>query len=123
LVHLGDETSVGICAAALRDQLWRDSIAAGGKAYASDLAENSSVAAASIALLRDAQALESVLTFMKAHAETASHPGNQLSIWTTQRLAGSEANGMTRLRARIRARQDKTSTASRRGRKTIVQRV
>jgi hypothetical protein len=61
------------------DQLWRDSIAAGAKPYASDLAENSSVAAASIALLRDAQAFESVLTFMKAHAETSSHPGNQLS--------------------------------------------
>jgi hypothetical protein len=115
---------VGICAAALRpDQLWRDSIAAGGKPYASDLAENASVAAASIDLLRDAQAFESVLTFMRAHAETSSHPAISSAIWTTQRLAGSEANCMTRLRARIRARHDKISTASRRGRKTIVQRV
>jgi len=115
---------VGICAAALRpDQLWRDSIAAGGKPYASDLAENSSVAAASIDLLRDAQAFESVLTFMKAHAETSSHPSNQQSYMDDTAFGRQRSELNARLRARIRALHDKIGTASRRGRKTIVQRV
>src|SRR5262249_9549842 len=56
---------VGIRAGALRpDQLWRDSIAAGGTPYASDSA---SAAAASMELLSGQQPLESMLTFLKAH--------------------------------------------------------
>jgi hypothetical protein len=115
---------VGVCAAALRpDQLWRDSIAAGGKPYASDLAEPSSVAAASMDLLRDAQAFQSVLSFMKAHAETWDNTSNQQSYMDDTAFGRQRSELKARLRARIRALHDKINTASRRGRKTIVQRV
>ena len=84
---------VGIRATAWRpDRLWRDSIAAGGKPHESDLGERSSGAAASIRLLKDPQPFDSVLTFLKAHAETSSNIVNPQSLWMRLRLAASAAN-------------------------------
>jgi hypothetical protein len=66
---------VGIRAAALRpDRLWQDSIAAGGKSFA-----ESSVAAASIGLLNGPQPFDSVLAFLKAHADMSSDTVDQQS--------------------------------------------
>ena len=104
---------IGIRAAALRpDQLWRDSIAAGGKPYASGLAEDRSVAE----LLTGPQPFDSVLTFMKAHAETSSNTSN-LQNYLDDTAFGRQRSELTAwLRARIRALHDKVSTGGRRGR-------
>jgi hypothetical protein len=109
---------VGIRAAALRpDQLWRDSIAAGGKPHASDFAEGRSVAAPSLALLKDPQAFDSALTFMKAHAETSSNPSNQQGYMDDTAFGRRRSELIARLWAQIRALHDKLSTSGRRGRR------
>src|SRR5262245_31384900 len=65
---------VGIRTAALRpDRLWRDSIAAGGKPYSGGL----SVAAASTTLLKYPQPSDSILAFLKAHAQILSKTSRQ----------------------------------------------
>ena len=59
---------VGIRATALRpDRLWRVSLAAGGKSYESDLGEGS------MTLLKGPQSYDSVLTFLKNHAQMPSN--------------------------------------------------
>ena len=83
----------GIRTAALRpDQLWRDSIAAGGKPYASGLAKAQGVAAASMELLTGPQPFDSALTFIKAHAETSSTSSTPQNSMDTLPLVASEAN-------------------------------
>jgi hypothetical protein len=106
---------VGIRAAALRpDQLWRDSIAAGGKPYKSDVGEGRSVAAASMQLLPGPQPFESVLTFLKAHAETSSNTSNQQSFMDDAAFGRRRSDPIARLRARIRALRFKATTRGRR---------
>jgi hypothetical protein len=105
---------VGTRPAALRpDQLWRDSIAAGGKPYEGDLAEGTSVAATPMELRKGPQALESVLSFMKAHAETSSNASTQQSCMDDAAFGRPRSERIARLRARL---LDKVSTAGRRGR-------
>jgi hypothetical protein len=105
---------VGIRAAALRpDQLWRDSIAAGGKPYKSDVGEGRSVAAASMKLLPGPQPFESVLTFLKAHAETSSNTSNQQSFMDDAAFGRRRSDLIARLRARIRALRFKATTRGR----------
>jgi hypothetical protein len=100
---------VGIRGAVLRpDQLWRDSIAAGGKPYACDAP---SVAMAAMDLQMCPQPFDCVLSFLKAHAET---PSNQPSCWDEAAFGRQHSELATRLRARIRALRD---TAIRAGRK------
>ena len=106
---------VGIRAAALRpDQLWRDSIAAGGKPYKSDVGEGRSVAAASMKLLPGPQPFESVLTFLKAHTETSSNTSNQQSFMDDAAFGRRRSDLIARLRARIRALRVKATTRGRR---------
>jgi len=106
---------VGIRATALRpDRLWRDSIAAGGNPYESDLGEGLSVAAASPVLLKGPEPLDSVLSFLKTHAETSSNTINQQG-WTDDAAFGRQRSELiARLRAQIRALHDKATTGSRR---------
>jgi hypothetical protein len=69
---------VGIRAVALRpDRLWRVSLAAGGKSYEGGLGEGSRVAAASVTLLSSPEPSDSVLAFLKAHAQTSSNTVQQ----------------------------------------------
>jgi hypothetical protein len=108
---------VGIRGASLRpDQLWRDSVAAGGKPYESELAEPPSVAAASMELLKPPRSFASVLSFMKAHAETSSNTSNQPSYMDDAAYGRQGSELIARLRARIRALHDKLRTGGRRGR-------
>jgi hypothetical protein len=94
--------------AALRpDQLWRDSIAAGGQPYASDLAQDTSIAATALELL-----LDCVLSFMKAHAETSRNASTQQcrrddAVFTrprSQRLASLRARFLDKLSAQASGR-------------------
>jgi len=105
---------VGIRAAALRpDRLWRVSLAAGGKSYEGGLAEGSRVAAASMTLLKGPQPSDSVLTFLKAHAQTSSNI--KQPSWTDDAAFGRQRSELIeRLQARIRALRDK-ATSGRRG--------
>ena len=106
---------VGIRAAALRpDQLWRDSIAAGGKPYESHVGEGPSVAEASMKLLQGPQPFESVLTFLKAHAQTSSNTSNQQSFMDDAAFGRQRSELIARLRARIRALRHKATTRGRR---------
>jgi len=106
---------VGIRAAALRpDRLWRVSLAAGGKSYASDLGEGSRAAPASMTLLEDPQPSDSVLTFLKTHAQAPSNTAKQQS-WIDDAAFGRQRSELIeRLRARIRALRDKVTTGRRR---------
>ena len=105
---------VGIRAVALRpDRLWRDSVAAGGKPYESGLGEGESVAAASMKLLKGQQPSDSVLTFLRAHAQTSS---DTQSLADDAAFARQRSELIARLRARIRALRDKI-TPSGRGRR------
>lgn len=81
---------VGIRAVALRpDRLWRDSVAAGGKPHESGLGEGASVATASMKPLKGPQPSDSVLTFLKAHAQhRATHSAGRMML----RLPAREAN-------------------------------
>ena len=102
---------VGIRAAALRpDRLWRVSLAAGGKSYASGLGERSRDAAASMTLLKDSQPSDSVLTFLKAHAQTSGNTVKQWS-WVDEAAFGRQRSELVeRLRNRISALRDKATT-------------
>src|SRR5262245_50481056 len=105
---------VGIRAAALRpDQLWRDSIAAGGKPYETDSA---SVAAVSMELLKGQQPFESVLTFLKAHADTSNATVNQQSWWDEAAFGRQRSERVAKLRARMRALHEKVNAGGRRRR-------
>ena len=102
---------VGIRATAWRpDQLWRDSIAAGGKPYESDLGERPSGAAASMKLLKDPQPFDSVLTFLKAHAERSSNTVNPQSFMDDAAFGRQRGELIAMLRARIRALHTKATT-------------
>jgi hypothetical protein len=108
---------VGIRAPALRpDQLWRDSIAAGGKPYESELAAGPSVAATSMQLLKGPRTFDSVLSSMKAHAEMSTNTSNQQSYMDDAAFGRQRSELIARLRARIRALHDKLRTGGRRGR-------
>lgn len=107
---------VGIRAAALRpDRLWRDSIAAGGKPYESHLGEGPSDAVGSMKLLEGPLPFESVLTFLKAHAETSSNTINQ-SFMDDGAFGRQRSEPIARFRARIRSLRDQATTRSRRRR-------
>jgi len=104
---------VGIRTAALRpDQLWRDSVAAGGKPYETAAGEGSSVAAAGMAVLKGAQPSDSVLTFLKAHAQTPS-TAKQHSWLDDAALGRQRSELVDRLRARIRALRARAATGGR----------
>ena len=102
---------VGIRAVALRpDRLWRDSVAAGGKPHESGLGEGASVATASMKPLKGPQPSDSVLTFLKAHAQISSNT----QCWADDAaFARQRSELIARLRARIRALRDKITTAGR----------
>jgi len=88
---------VGIRAAALRpDRLWRVSLAAGGKAYESGIDD------------------DSVVTFLKAHAQAPSNTAKQQSWMDDAAFGRQRSELIERLRARIRALRDK-AISSRRG--------
>jgi len=109
---------VGIHGVALRpDRLWRDSIAAGGKPYnKDDLAQGLSVAAASRKLLNGPEPFESMLTFLKAHAETSNTSINQQSYMDGAAFGRSRSELIAGLRARIRALRDRATAIGRRRR-------
>jgi hypothetical protein len=95
---------VGIRTPALRpDQLWRDSVAAGGKPYENRLGERSAVAAASMTLLKDPQPSDSVLTLLKAHGQTSSNATKQQTWLDDAAFGRQRSKVIDRLRARIRA--------------------
>lgn len=102
---------VGIRAVALRpDRLWRDSVAAGGKPYENGLGEGASVATASMKPLKGPQPSDSVLTFLKAHAQISSNT----QCWADDAaFARQRSELIARLRARIRALRAKITTAGR----------
>ena len=103
---------VGIRTGALRpDRLWRDSVAAGGKPYENGVGEGSSVAAASMRRPQGQEPLDSVLTFLKAHAQTSSNTKTWLDDAALSRQQGEL---IERLRARIRALRDRAATGGRR---------
>jgi hypothetical protein len=105
---------VGIRAAALRpDRLWRVSLAAGGKSYESGLGEGSGVTAASMILLEGPQPSDSMLTFLKAHAQTSSNTVKQQSWMDDAAFGRQRSEFIERLRARIRALRDKATTGRR----------
>src|SRR5262249_26619435 len=99
---------VGIRSAAFRpDRLWRGSLAPRGKSYESGFGEGSRVAAAS---MKGPQPSESVLTFLKAHAQTSGSTGKQQS-WRDDAAFGRQRSELIdRLRARIRALREKATT-------------
>src|SRR5262245_22164985 len=103
---------VGIQGVALRpDRLWRDSIAAGGKPYNKEvLAQDWSVAAASLKPLKNPESLDSMLTFLKAHAETSNNTNNRPSCMDDAAFSRQRSELVARLRARIRALRDKATT-------------
>jgi len=107
---------VGIRASALRpDQLWRVSLAAGGKSYEIAIGEKSHDAAASVTLPKCPQPSDAVLTFLKAHAQTSSNTVNQQS-WMDEAAFGRQRSELVeRLRARLRALRQK-ATNGRHGR-------
>ena len=102
---------VGIRAAALRpDRLWRVSLAAGGKSYQSVLGEEPRVAAATMTLVKDPQPSDSMLSFLKAHAQTSSNTAKQQSWMDDAAFGRQRSELIERLRARIRALRDKATT-------------
>jgi hypothetical protein len=105
---------VGIRTGALRpDRLWRDSVAAGGKPYENGLGEASGAAGASMTLLNDPQPSDSVLAFLKAHAQTSSNTIKQQTWLDDGALCRQRSELIARLRARIRAVRDKAATGGR----------
>ena len=107
---------VGIRAAALRpDRLWRVSLAAGGKAYESGMGEGSLGAAGPVTVLKDQQTPDSVLTFLKAHAQTSSNTAKQQS-WMDDAAFGRQRSELVEwLRVRIRALLRDKAISGRRG--------
>lgn len=105
---------VGIRAAALRpDRLWRISLAAGGKSYESGLGEEPRVAEAAMTLVKDPQPSDSMLSFLKAHAQTSSNNVKQQSWMDDAAFGRQRSELIERLRARIRALRHKTTTGRR----------
>jgi len=87
---------VGIRAAALRpDRLWRVSLAAGGKAYESGIDD------------------DSVVTFLKAHAQAPSNTAKQQSWMDDAAFGRQRSELIERLWARIRTLRDKATTGRR----------
>ena len=108
---------VGIRTAALRpDQLWRDSVAAGGKPFESRVGDGSSVAAASMTRPNGPQASDTVLTFLKAHAARSGDAMQQQICWDDAALSRQQSKFVQRLRARARALRDAATAASRKQR-------
>jgi len=106
---------VGIRAAALRpDRLWQVSLDAGGNFYDSGIGEGSLGAAGPVTLLKDQQPSDSMLTFLKAHAQNSSNTIKQQSWMDDAAFGRQRSELIERLRARIRALRDKV-TSSRRG--------
>jgi hypothetical protein len=93
---------VGLRTPALRpDRLWRDSIAAGGRPYETRLGDGSTVAAAAMTPLKDAQPSDSMLAFLKAHAQSSRNAIAQ--AWLDgAALRRQRRKLIERLRARIR---------------------
>jgi hypothetical protein len=107
---------VGIRTGALRpDRLWRDSVAAGGRPYESSspessLGEGSHEAAPS--RLPGPQPSDSVLTFLRAHAQTSID--TKQPTWLDDAAFGRQRSEFIELlRARIRALRNRTATRSR----------
>jgi hypothetical protein len=99
---------VGIRAAVFRpDRLWRVSLAAGGISYENGLGDGSRIASASVTVLEGPQPSDSVLSFMKAHAQASSNTGKQLDEAAFSR---QRSKLIERLRARVRALRDKATT-------------
>jgi len=104
---------VGIRAAALRpDRLWWVSLAAGGKSFESGLGEGSRAAAASTTPLKGPLPSDSVLTFLKAHAQTSSTTVQQ-SFMDDAAFGRQRSQLIEGLRGRIRALRDKATTGRR----------
>src|SRR5262249_7918527 len=102
---------VGIRAAALRpDRLWQVSLEAGGKSYDSGIGEGSFGAAGSVAPLKDQQPSDTMLTFLKAHAQTSSNTIKQQSWMDDAAFGRQRSELIERLRARIRALRDKVTS-------------
>lgn len=103
---------VGIRTAALRpDQLWRDSVAAGGKPYERGLAAGSNMAVDSMTRLKGPQPFDAVLSFLKAHAQVSSNTIRQ-QTWSDDAALGRQRRALIeKLRARIRTLRDRTTTA------------
>ena len=101
---------VGIHTGALRpDRLWRDSIVAGGKPYENRVGEGSRVAAASMSPVKAPQPSDSVLTFLKAHAQISSNTNRQ-QTWLDEAALGRQRSELVeRLRARIRVLRDRAN--------------
>jgi hypothetical protein len=107
---------VGIRAPALRpDRLWRASLAAGGKSYEGGLAAGSRAASASMTLLGGPQPSDSLLVFLKAHAQMSSDTVKQQNWMDDAAFGRRRSELIERLRARIRAVRDRATTG-RRGR-------
>jgi len=108
---------VGIRTGALRpDRLWRDSVTAGGKPYENALADGSRAAAASMTLAQGGS--DSLLTFLKTHAQTSSNSVKQ-PTWLDEAAFGHQRSELIeKLRARVRALRD--GAAGDRGRPSSV---
>src|SRR5215467_194995 len=105
---------VGVRAAALRpDRLWQVSLAVGGKAYERNLGERCFGAADFVALSNDQQTFDSVLTFMKAHAQMSSSAAKQQSWMDDTAFGRQRSELIERLRARISAVRDKVISSCR----------
>jgi hypothetical protein len=105
---------VGIRGAALRpDRLWRVSLAAGGKSFTCGLGEGSRVVAASLTPLNGPLPSDSVLTFLKTHAQTSNSVVRQQS-WMDDAPSSRQRNELIeKLWARFRAIRDKATTRRR----------
>jgi hypothetical protein len=98
---------VGIRAAAFRpDRLWRVSLAAGGKSYESSFGDGSR-ASVFMTVPEGPQPSDSLLAFMKAHAQTSSNTGKHQDDAAFGR---QRSKRIERLRARMRALRDKATT-------------
>jgi hypothetical protein len=102
---------VGIRTGALRpDRLWRDSVAAGGKPYESSVGEESSAAVP--ARLPRPQPSDSVLTFLRTHAQTSID--TKQPTWLDEAAFGHRRSELVELlRARIRAPRNRATARSR----------
>jgi hypothetical protein len=106
---------VGIRAAALRpDRLWRATLAAGGKPYEFGVSEGPAVALASPTPHQALGLLDSMLTFLKAHAQTASNSLKQQS-WKEEAAFGRPvAPKSVNRKAASRVGSDMSAVAKRR---------
>jgi hypothetical protein len=112
---------VGIRTGALRpDRLWRDSIAAGGKPYENSSYESSvnesrlgeGLREAAPSRLPGPQLSDSVLTFLRAHAQTSI--GTKQPTWLDEAAFGRPRSELIELlRARIGALRNRAAARSR----------